>query len=182
MSAKKAGLGKLLLGAVLLAGLAGLGGAQAQQSGNPKANSSNGVPLTGATLGAPAVVKHSRYRPVALSTHAIDHYQTIWGVDAFSVRVVESGQMVRFSYRVLDPQKAAALNDKKAAPFLVDQGAGVKLVVPDMEKVGKLRQSSTPEAGKAYWMVFSNKGGFVKRGDRVTVEIGKFSVNGLTVE
>jgi hypothetical protein len=185
MSAEKTGVGKLLLGTVLLAGLAGLPGAgaqEAQQNGNSKANLSSSVPASGVVKATAPAAKHSRYRPVSLSTRAIDHYQTIWGVDSFSVRAVESGQMVRFSYRVLDPQKAAALNDKKATPFMVDQGGRVKLVVPEMEKVGKLRQSSTPEAGKAYWMVFSNKGGFVKRGDRVTVEIGKFSVNGLTVE
>jgi hypothetical protein len=90
--------------------------------------------------------------------------------------------MVRFSYRVVNEAKAAALNDKKATPFLVDEGAHVKLVVPIMDKVGQLRQTSTVEAGKSYWMVFSNKGGFVKRGDRVSVEIGKFRVDGLVVE
>ena len=61
-------------------------------------------------------------------------------------------------------------------------GTGVKLVVPDMEKVGKLRQSSTPEAGKAYWMVFSNKGKFVKHGDHVNVVIGRFHADGLVVD
>jgi hypothetical protein len=90
--------------------------------------------------------------------------------------------VVRFSYRVTDPQKARQLNDKKAEPYLLDQRARVKLVVPTMEKVGQLRQSSPPEAGKAYWMVFSNKGGLVKRGDRVSVVIGKFRVDELVVE
>jgi hypothetical protein len=51
-----------------------------------------------------------------------------------------------------------------------------------MEKVGQLRQSSTPEEGKSYWMVFSNKGEVVKRGDHVSVEIGKFRVDGLVVQ
>lgn len=90
--------------------------------------------------------------------------------------------MIRFSYRVTDAKKAAAVNDKKATPYLVDQAARVKLVVPSMEKVGQLRQSSTPEEGKSYWMVFSNKGEVVKRGDHVSVEIGKFRVDGLVVQ
>jgi hypothetical protein len=51
-----------------------------------------------------------------------------------------------------------------------------------MEKVGQLRQSSTPEAGKSYWMAFSNSGRPVKRGDRVTIAIGQFKVEGLLVE
>lgn len=133
---------------------------------------------------ATATSERPRSRSVAieLSQHAIEHYQTIWGVDSFIVRAVESGQMIRFSYRVLDGRKAAAVNDKKATPYLTDQAANVKLVVPTMEKVGQLRQSASPETGKSYWMVFSNKGNFVKRGDRVSVEIGKFRVDGLIVE
>jgi hypothetical protein len=51
-----------------------------------------------------------------------------------------------------------------------------------MEKVGQLRQSSTPEAGKSYWMAFSNRGRPVKRGDRVIVMIGRFKAEGLVVE
>ena len=106
----------------------------------------------------------------------------MWGVDSLGVKSVESGQMIRFSYRVIDVEKAKGLNDKKANPFLIDEKARVKLVVPTMEKVGQLRQSSTPEAGKSYWMVFSNKGNFVKRGNRVSVEIGRFRVDGLVVQ
>ena len=90
--------------------------------------------------------------------------------------------MIRFSYRVTDAQKAKALNDKKSSPFLLDEQAHVKLVVPTLEKVGELRQSATPEAGKVYWMVFSNKGNLVRPGERVDVIIGKFHADGLLVE
>jgi hypothetical protein len=117
----------------------------------------------------------------AMSSHARDHYQLAWGVDSLDVKAVESGQLIRFSYYVQDATKAAQLNDKKANPFLIDEQARVRLEVPTMEKVGQLRQSSTPEAGKSYWMVFSNKGGIVKPGDRVTVVIGNFRADGLYV-
>ena len=149
-----------------------------QQTQNAPANSSN----TPAPTSAKSKSNRSRYRAVELSQHAIEHYQTIWGVDSFVVRSVESGQMIRFSYRVIDGEKATAVNDKKATPYLIDEAAHVKLVVPMMEKVGQLRQSAAPESGKSYWMVFSNKGGFVKQGDRVSVEIGKFRVDGLVIE
>ncbi len=108
--------------------------------------------------------------------------QTVWGVDEISTKSVESGAMIRFTYRVLDPQKAKALSDKRLKPYLVDERAHVKLVVPSMEKVGQLRQSAPPEEGRSYWMLFSNKGGFVKRGDRVSVVIGKFHVDELVVQ
>jgi len=110
------------------------------------------------------------------------YYVGIWGVDSLRVRYTESGEMIRFSYRVVDPAKAEQLNDKKAEPALYDPQAGVKLVVPQMEKVGKLRQSSTPIAGKQYWMAFSNSGRRVRPGHRVSVEIGQFHAINLLVE
>jgi hypothetical protein len=110
------------------------------------------------------------------------YYQGAWGVDSFHVKWAESGELIRFSWRVVDPAKAAVLNDKKAEPELFDPEAGVKLVVPEMEKVGKLRQSSTPKPGMVYWMAFSNPTRAVKRGHRVDVVIGPFRANSLIVE
>ena len=123
-----------------------------------------------------------RYRQNRVAAKARQYYAITWGVDSLSVRSVESGEMIRFTYRVLDTEKATALNDKKNEPSLIDPAAGVKLVVPSLEKVGKLRQSSTPQPGRMYWMAFSNKGGFVKPGHRVNVVIGQFRVEGLVVQ
>ncbi len=123
-----------------------------------------------------------RYHPDRFAGRAGKYYALIWGIDSVGVKSVESGEMIRFSYRVLDANKAKTLNDKKIEPSLIDERAHVKLVVPTMEKVGQLRQSSPPEAGKVYWMLFSNKGGPVKRGDRVNVVIGKFRAEGLVVD
>ena len=117
-----------------------------------------------------------------LSGRAEMYYESAWGVDELRVKAAESGELIRFNYRVLDPQKAAALNDKKLAPELFDPQAGVKLVVPQMEKVGALRQSSTPKPGMTYWMAFSNPTRAVKRGHRVDVVIGSFRANNLVVE
>jgi len=117
-----------------------------------------------------------------LSHRAEMYYEGVWGVSELRVKVAESGVLIRFNYRVLDPQKAAALNDKKAEPELLDAQAAVKLVVPQMEKVGKLRQSSTPKAGMTYWMAFSNPTLAVKRGHHVDVVIGSFRANNLVVE
>jgi hypothetical protein len=137
-----------------------------------------------AAKAAPATPPHSssRYRPTGLPPRARNYYETLYGVDSLGAKSVESGEMIRFSYRVLDPDKAAQLNDKHNQPALIDEKAGVKLSVPTLEKVGALRQSSNPEAGKVYWMVFSNKERYVKRGDRVSVVIGKFRVDNLIVE
>jgi hypothetical protein len=82
----------------------------------------------------------------------------------------------------MDPTKAAQLNDKKAPPFLYDPQAGVKLVAPELEKVGKLRQSSTSKEGMSYWMAFSNVGRRVRPGHRVELEIGHFHATNFLVE
>ena len=123
-----------------------------------------------------------RYRQNRVAARARQYYSLMWGVESLSVKFAESGEIIRFSYRVLDPEKAKPLNDKKSEPSLIDPRAGVKLVVPSLEKIGKLRQSSAPEAGKMYWMAFSNKGGFVKPGHRVDIVIGQFRAEGLIVQ
>ena len=130
----------------------------------------------------PATAVPRRYRAHPVSASARQYYALIWGVDTLSVKSAESGEIIRFAYRVLDPEKAKILNDKKNEPSLIDPGAGVKLVVPSLEKVGKLRQSGTPEAGKIYWMAFSNKGRLVKPGHRVNIVIGQFRADGLEVQ
>jgi hypothetical protein len=130
----------------------------------------------------PAKAVPSRYRTHQISTSERQYYAVIWGIDSLSVKSAESGEIIKFSYRVLDQEKAKALNDKKNEPSLIDPAAGVKLVVPSLEKVGKLRQSSAPEAGKVYWMAFSNKGRPVKPGHRVNVVIGPFRAENIVVE
>ena len=126
--------------------------------------------------------KSSRYRPDRFAGRAGTYYRMVWGVDSLGVKWGESGEVIRFTYRVLDADKAKVLNDKKFEPSLIDPQAGVKLVVPSMENVGQLRQSAPPENGKSYWMVFSNKGRLVKRGDHVSVVIGAFRADGLVVD
>ena len=145
------------------------------------------VSPAGAQSAAPAAqpaaaATASHYRPSRVSRRAELNYGLNWGVDSLSVKWTESGEVIRFAYRVLDADKAKTLNDKKFEPSLIDPRAGVKLVIPELEKVGKLRQTGTPEDGKAYWMAFSNKGRLVKRGDRVTVVIGSFHADGLVVD
>ena len=117
-----------------------------------------------------------------LPLQAQRYYEGVWGIDSLTVKYTESGEMIRFSYRVLDAGKAATLNDKQIAPSLIDRQAGVSLVVPQMEKIGQLRQSGTPVPGKQYWMAFSNTGRRVRPGHLVDVQIGSFHAAGLVVE
>jgi len=138
----------------------------------------------GTTAQAGKAVAGAAYRnqPVKMANRARAFYGLVWGVESLSVKAVESGEIVRFTYHVINADKAKTLNDKKLEPVLIDPEKGVKLVVPSLEKVGLLRQMSTPVEGKSYWMAFSNSGRLVKRGDRVNVVIGQFHADNLVVE
>ncbi len=116
------------------------------------------------------------------SKHAETLYRSVWGVDKLEVRETASGNLLRFSYRVSDENKAVELNDKKATPYLIDEKTGAVLQVPTMPKVGMLRQTGNPVKGMEYWMVFSNKRNYVKPGSRVDIVIGMFRANGLIVQ
>ena len=129
----------------------------------------------------PAAQKSAQHHVGEMPDSARQYYALSWGVDEMAVRLAESGQLVRFSYRVVDTAKATPLHEKSSSPYLLDEQAHAVLQVPTMEKVGPLRQTTPPEAGKSYWMVFSNKGYFVKAGHRVSVTIGRFRVDGLIV-
>ena len=136
----------------------------------------------GAAAAAPAAAVSRPPYAGARSQRAEMYYARWFGVDQLQVRSISSGSSLEFRYRVLDPQKAAVLNDKRAKPYLIDQKTGNRLTVPTMEKIGLLRQVEEPEAGHEYWMVFANPGKLVKPGQRVDVVVGGFHASSLTVE
>jgi hypothetical protein len=116
------------------------------------------------------------------SSRAAMMYRRLWGIDNITLKATASGSVIRFSYMVVDANKAKVLNDKKEDPYLLVQKNGAKLEVPATEKVGKLRQTATPENGRKYWMVFQNSSHTVQPGDRVNIVIGPFRAEGLVVE
>ncbi|HTG18281.1 MAG TPA: hypothetical protein VK747_23770 [Blastocatellia bacterium] len=161
-------LGLILAGAIFLSP----GSAQTPQAAAPPSNAP--------TSATPR--PHSHYVPNHSPRKAAEYYSVLWGVDSLMVRAAESGSLIRFSYRVTDPAKAAIFNDKKIEAFLDSPSHGIRLVIPSLEKVGQLRQTNPPEAGKSYWMAFSNPTHALKRGDHVNVVIGRVHAEGLVVE
>jgi len=125
----------------------------------------------------------ARLAPLSvLSQRQAEYYRRRWGIDDIVVRETASGSLIRFSYRVVDADKAALLNKKKVTPYIVDEQNGLALQIPNLEQVGQLRQVAPPKNGREYWMAFSNKARSVKRGSHVTVIIGSLRINGLVVE
>jgi hypothetical protein len=151
--------------------------AMAQNSQEIQKNSAS-VPASS----TPAAGAPYRNQPDRLAKRAVAYYESVWGIETPNVKAVESGVILRFSYRVLDPEKAKTLNDKKVSPVLISPEKGVKLVIPEMDNVGILRQTSAPEAGKSYWMAFSNSGRLLRPGDRVDIVIGDFHARDLLVQ
>lgn len=142
-------------------------------------------PTTGSETTAPdtqAKARKSSYKPEGLTRGMRNYYAATLGVDSLSVRRTNSGNLIRFGYRVVDPDKANVLNDRQATPVLIGHRSGAVLQVPVMDKVGPLRQATRPQAGKEYWMVFSNKGDVVASGERVSVVVGELRIDGLRIE
>ena len=136
-----------------------------------------------ATPAASAVQPNSSSaNPSAWHARQGQYFQRNWGVDILGVQRVSSGEMLAFRYMILDPEKAKGFNDKRNSAYLIDEKSGAKLTVPQMEKVGALRTTTTPEAGRMYWMVFANTNRLVDVGSKVDVVIGGVRVNELTVE
>jgi hypothetical protein len=147
------------------------------------------VAVTAAFLAAirpsQAATRTPHHSPYLAAQHAASsdiNYTLQWGVDSMQAHQTNAGNLIRFSYRVLDTNKAKLLIDKAATPLMISPKANVALQVPVMDKVGALRQSTELETGKTYWMVFSNKGGLVRPGDHVSVVVGRFRVDGLIVQ
>lgn len=155
---------------------------QARAQSDPAAPAQSASALRTAGPAATPQQRKASMRQVKLTEKAKNYYVAAWGVDKLKVSYTSSGNLIRFSYRVADAERAKRLADKGATPYLLGQRSRALLQVPVMDKVGPLRQSATPLTGKEYWMVFSNKGNLIKPGDRVNVMIGAFRAEGLMVE
>jgi len=139
------------------------------------------------SVGGVAARKHHRAapKPETMASWQARHgtfFRRSWGVEIVGVRRISSGLMLRFNYRVLDPARAVALNDKRTRPFLIDDATNTALSVPAMENVGELRQVAPYQPNRMYFMIFGNPGGLVKHGSRVTLVMGNLRAEGLLVE
>jgi hypothetical protein len=105
-----------------------------------------------------------------------------WGIEITSIRLTANDHMIDYRYRVLDSDKAADLFERQIKPYLIHQKTEKVLAVPETAKLGPLRNSNIPQAGKIYWMFFGNANSLVKAGDRVTVVIGEFRIEDLVVQ
>ncbi len=106
-----------------------------------------------------------------------------WGVDNFRVRLTSAGYMLDVRYRVYDKEKAKPLFSRKLRPFAIEEASSVKYGVPASPKVGFLRQAPQHiKENKEYFLMIANPGKRLKSGDKLTLVIGDFRIEHLTVE
>jgi hypothetical protein len=107
-----------------------------------------------------------------------------WGVEVNGISRTAGGYMLDFRFRVVDAKKALPLFDHRTKPYVVAQKSDIKLPVPVASKVGAFRPTNRGKnikADKSYYMIFANPDNYAKPGDRVSVIIGDFRVENLTV-
>jgi len=123
--------------------------------------------------------------PSLVSEERESTIEETWGIEIQGIRYSAAGYMLDFRYKVMDPEKAVYLLDRRYKPYLVDQKSGARFIVPAPAKVGPLRQSldtGKPITGRTYFVMFANPGQYVKPGSMVTVVIGEFKAEDLKVE
>ena len=108
-----------------------------------------------------------------------------WGVEVIGVRLSAGGYILDFRYRIIAPERAVSLVDRRRKPYLIDRKTGARFTVPNPTKVGPLRQTAKygkPKADRTYFILFANPGRFIKRNRPVDVVIGDFRASNLIVE
>jgi hypothetical protein len=105
-----------------------------------------------------------------------------FGIQILSLRPTALGHMLDLRFKVLDSEKAKPILDKNKKSYLLDQKSGKTLQVP-VTKSGSMRQTTLkPEAGRVYFTLFANPGGFVKENSPVTLVIGDFKRGDIIVK
>ena len=106
------------------------------------------------------------------------------GIRMEGLRLTAAGYILDFRYRVLDPERAAPLLERKIRPYLLDEASGAQLGVPDTAKLGQLRTTGRNKvvADQNYFILFANPGRFIQAGSRMTLVMGDTRIEDLVVE
>jgi len=106
-----------------------------------------------------------------------------WGIEPLSLHLSGSGYLVDFRYRVVDPDKARRVVNKKDHPVLLHEDSGHQVGVPSSEQIGSLRHTGgNLQSGKSYFVLFANPGRYIKPRDKVTLVMGQCRIEHMTVE
>lgn len=156
-----------------------------------QASSASGVPegkhlLTREEMLNGMIEAEKKRSAAARPDSAIDNKAMLekWGVQVISVSYAADGFWLNFRFRVADTEKAKTLFDSKIKPYLESDATGVKMAVPSAAKIGALRTTNRGhniQANKIYNIMFANPAFHVKPGEKVSVVVGDFKAEHMTV-
>ena len=105
------------------------------------------------------------------------------GIEVVRIKPAANGMMLDLRYRVIELEKAREMIRQTTPITLIDQASGTILSIPNMAKVGKLRNlPNSDDTWKIYWIFFGNPDGMVKTGSKVTLVIGDVQIKDIIVE
>lgn len=111
-----------------------------------------------------------------------------WGIKLLGINRTAAGFILKFKYKVLDPEKAKGMVMRKHSPnpYVIVEKSGAQLRVPFSAKIGSLRASVKTAGqihkGSNYFALFANPGRHVDVGDKVTLVIGDFKLEHFSVQ
>lgn len=132
----------------------------------------------------PEMPESTPHAPIDLDDETIARLEEDWGVRLLGMRLTASDYMIDFRFHVTDADKAMPLFDHRIKPKILVERSNAVLPVPMAAKVGAFRPTNRGKNIKAdrnYYMIFGNPDRHAKSGDKVTLIIGDFSVEHLTV-
>jgi hypothetical protein len=109
-----------------------------------------------------------------------------WGIQFMGLRSTAGGYMLDLRFRVVDADKAFPLLRRHVKRYVVVEKSGAVLRIPFTAKLGSMRAtvrtSNMVKTNGIYASLFANPGHHVKPGDKVSVVIGNFLADNVTVQ
>lgn len=133
-------------------------------------------------ISAPHLCLSAATEETQSKSSALSEPEKNFGIKIVSLRPTAGGQMLDLRFQVIDPEKAKPVLDKNKKAYILDSKTGKTLPVP-VTKAGSMRQATLkPEAGRIYFILFSNPNRMVKEGGNVSLLIGDFRKDGIIVD
>ena len=103
-----------------------------------------------------------------------------YGLEVLDVAIRGPAIVVRFV--VSEPEKTGQILTAMAQRYLIDQKSGTRIPVPTTIRTGRLRPEPGMGGWRTYQATFNNSKGVVRPGDKVTLVMDEYRVEGLTAQ
>ncbi len=160
----------------------------AEPSMQTAADSAAAAPLLTREQMLEGMIEAERLRSAAARPDAAINNKAMlekWGVRVIGTSYAADGFWIVFRFHVVDADKARPLFDSKIKPYLMSDKTGVKMAVPEAAKIGSLRttdRGGNIKEAKTYTIMFANPAFQVAPGEHVSVVIGDFMAEHMTVQ